>query len=147
MQSHFARGPKLCIRVISVISKLYFIASGSVLSRVIYFLLTIAQPKKQVRTLHNRLKIIKEVETNPGEKRVDIVKRLGLSASTLNSIFAKKDELCKQIEKCGNVCKRRKTGKESTFAELETGLFTWYQQAWASNIATDGTTLRKKRKL
>jgi hypothetical protein len=36
MQSHFARGPQLHVRVISVISELYFVASGSVLSCVIY---------------------------------------------------------------------------------------------------------------
>jgi hypothetical protein len=35
MQSRFARGPQLHVCVISVISELYFIASGSVLSRVI----------------------------------------------------------------------------------------------------------------
>jgi hypothetical protein len=68
MQSRFARGPQLRVRVISIISKLYFIANGY----VIYFLWTMAQPKKQVRTLHDRLKIIEEVEKNPGEKRVDI---------------------------------------------------------------------------
>ena len=45
-----------------------------------------AQPKKHVRTLHDRLKIIEEVEKNPAEKRVDIAKRLGLAASTLNYI-------------------------------------------------------------
>jgi hypothetical protein len=50
---------------------------------------------------------------------VDIAKRLGLPASTLNSIFAKKNEICEQIQKCGNACKKRKTGKESIFAELE----------------------------
>ena len=83
-----------------------------------------AQPKKHVRTLHDRLKIIEEVEKNPAEKRVDIAKRLGLSASTLYSIFAKKNEIREQIQKCGNACKKRKTGKESTFAELETVLFT-----------------------
>jgi hypothetical protein len=76
-------------------------------------------PKKRVRTLHDRLKIIQEVETNPGEKRVDMAKRLGLPASTLNSIFAKKKEIREQIQKCGNACKKRKTGKESTFAKLE----------------------------
>ena len=73
-----------------------------------------AQPKKHVRTLHDRLKIIEEVENNPAEKHVDIAKRLGLSASTLNSIFAKKNEIGEQIQKCGNACKKRKTGKEST---------------------------------
>ena len=51
-----------------------------------------AEPNKHVRTLHDRLKIIEEVEKNPAEKRVDIAKRLGLAASTLNSIFAKKNE-------------------------------------------------------
>ena len=105
-----------------------------------------AQPKKHVRTLHDRLKIIQEVEKNPGEKRVDIAKRLGLSASTLTSIFVNKDEIREQIEKCGNACKKRKTGKQSTFAELETALFTWYQQARASNIPIDGATLRNYAK-
>jgi hypothetical protein len=84
------------------------------------------------------LKITEEAEKNPGEKRVDIAKRFGLAASTLNSIFARKDEIREQIEECGNVCKKRKTGKESKFAELETVLFTWYQQARASNIPVDG---------
>ena len=57
------------------------------------------QLKKQVRTSHDRLKIIEEVEKNPGEKRVYIAKWLGLATSTLNSIFAKKDEIRQQIEK------------------------------------------------
>jgi hypothetical protein len=93
------------------------------------------------------LKIIQEVERNPGEKRVDIAKRLGLPANTLNSIFAKKNEIREQIQKCGNACKKRKTGKESTFAELEMVLFTWYQHARASNIANHGTILREKAKI
>jgi 2-hydroxychromene-2-carboxylate isomerase len=67
-----------------------------------------------------------KVKKNPGEKRVYIAKRLGLAASTLNTIFAK-DEIRQQTEKCCNACKKRTTGKESTFAELETVLFTWYQ--------------------
>jgi hypothetical protein len=78
---------------------------------------------------------------------VNIAKRLGLPTSTLNSIFAKKDEIREQIEKCGNACKKRKNGKESTFAELKMVLFTWYQQAWACNIPIDGTTLREKAKI
>jgi hypothetical protein len=56
------------------------------------------------------LKIVEEVEKNPGEKCVDLAKRLGLAPSTLNSIFAKKDGIQKQTEKCGNASK-------------------WYQQA------------------
>jgi Mn-dependent DtxR family transcriptional regulator len=62
--------------------------------------------QKLVRTLHDRLKIIQEVEKNPGEKRVDIAKRLGLPTSTLNTIFAKKNEIREQIQKCGNACKK-----------------------------------------
>jgi hypothetical protein len=74
--------------------------------------------QKLVRTLYDRLKIIEEIEKNPGEKPVDIAKRLWLPASTLNSIFAKKNDIREQIQKCGNVYKKRKTRKESTFAEL-----------------------------
>jgi hypothetical protein len=89
--------------------------------------------KMRIRSLHGRLKLIHEVEKNPGEKRVDIAKRLGLPASTLNSIFAKKDNIREKVQKCGNACKKRKNYKQSTFAELETVLFTWYQQIQYSN--------------
>jgi hypothetical protein len=106
-----------------------------------------SQPKKQVRTQHERLKIVEEVEKNPGEKRVDIAKRLGLAPSTLNSTFAKKDKIREQTEKCGNASKKRKTERESTFTELESVLFTWYQQARASNIPFDGPILRGKAKM
>jgi hypothetical protein len=44
---------------------------------------SLAMAQKIVRTLNDRLKIIEEIENNPGEKRVDIAKRLGLRASTL----------------------------------------------------------------
>jgi hypothetical protein len=51
------------------------------------------------------LKIVEEVEKNPGGKRVDIAKRLGLAPNTLNSIFAKKDDIREQTGKCGNARK------------------------------------------
>jgi hypothetical protein len=35
---------------------------------------SLAMAQKLVRTLHDRLKIIEEIEKNPGEKRVDIAK-------------------------------------------------------------------------
>jgi DNA-binding Lrp family transcriptional regulator len=54
--------------------------------------------QKLVRTLDDWLKIIEEIEKNPREKHVDIAKRLGLPASTLNTIFAKKNEIREQIQ-------------------------------------------------
>jgi hypothetical protein len=42
---------------------------------------------------------------------------------------------------------RRGKRRESTFAELESVLFMWYQQAQASNIPVDGTILRGKAKM
>jgi transposase-like protein len=56
------------------------------------------------------LKIVEEVK-NPGEKHIDIAKHLGLAPSTLNSIFAKKDRIREQTEKCGNASKKSKTGR------------------------------------
>jgi hypothetical protein len=63
--------------------------------------------QKLMRTLHDPLNIIEEIEKNPGEKRVDIAKDSGgLRASTLNTIFAKKNEIREQIQKCGNACNK-----------------------------------------
>jgi hypothetical protein len=109
--------------------------------------MVMAARKNRVRSLHDRLKLIHEVEKNPGEKRVDIAKRLGLPASTLNSIFTKKNDIREQVQICGAACKKQKNYKQSTFVELETVLFTWYQQARASNIPIDGTILKEKVKI
>jgi hypothetical protein len=49
-----------------------------------------------------------EVEKNLREKRVVIAKQLGLPAITLKSIFAKKNDIHEQVQKCGNACKKRK---------------------------------------
>jgi hypothetical protein len=46
---------------------------------------------------------------------MDIAKQLGLPGSTLNTIVTKKNDIREQIQKCGNMCKKRNTGKESTF--------------------------------
>ena len=75
---------------------------------LVYFPWTMTQPKKQVRTSHDRLKIIEEVKKNPGQKRVYIEKRLRLAARTLNSIFAKKDEIRQQIENVVTHARREK---------------------------------------
>jgi hypothetical protein len=39
---------------------------------------SMAMAQKLVRTLHDRLKIIEQIEKNPGEERVHIAKRLVL---------------------------------------------------------------------
>jgi hypothetical protein len=51
--------------------------------------------------------------------------------------------LHEQIQKCGNVCKKRKTGKESTFAELEMVLFTWYQHSVTDADRENNLSLEK----
>ena len=104
------------------------------------------QPKKQVRTLHDRLKIIQEVEKNPGEKRVCMAKRLRLAASTLNSIFAKKDEIRQQTENVVTRVRRKKLVRSQHLRNWKL-FFTWYQQVRASSIPIDGTTLREKAKI
>lgn len=100
--------------------------------------------KREVRTLDERINIIEEIERNPGEKKVDAAKRLGLATSTLSSILAKKEEIRLQASKCGPASKKRKNSRESTFKELEEVLFSWYQQARASGIPVDGTILKEK---
>jgi hypothetical protein len=65
-------------------------------------------PKKRVRTLHDRLKIIQEVEKNPGEKRVDIAKQFGLPTSTLNLYSPRR---MRYANKYRNVVTRARTEK------------------------------------
>lgn len=99
---------------------------------------------KQIRTLAEKIRLIEEVEKHPFEKRVEIAKRLKLPPSTLNSIISKKDEIRKQVDKYGASAKKRKTGRESTYKDLETVLYDWYRQARALQIPIDGTILREK---
>jgi hypothetical protein len=49
-----------------------------------------------------------------------------------------------QADKCGTSAKKRKTGKVSTYSELENVLFTWCNQARASGIPVDGRILQGK---
>jgi hypothetical protein len=80
-------------------------------------------------------------------RRIDIAKCLGLAPSTLNSTVVKKREIREQIDRCGKSCKKRKTGIESTFRELESVLLAWYQQVRSSGIPIDGNILREKAKI
>jgi hypothetical protein len=64
----------------------------------------------------------------------------------LNSIVAKKREIQEQTDKCRKSCKKRKTGRESTFHELESVLLAWYHEAQTSGIPIDGNILSEKAK-
>jgi hypothetical protein len=67
------------------------------------FSMIMALRKKRVRTLHDRLKIIHEVEKNPGEKRVDIAKL----TRTVKTFCLEKSYF--QLRQ--NSAKKHKTGK------------------------------------
>jgi len=82
------------------------------------------------------------VENNPTEKWINKAECLGVAPSKLTSFVAKKREIRKQIDKCGKLCKRRRTGRESTFREFESILLAWHQQAWALGIPVEGNMLR-----
>jgi centromere protein B len=77
------------------------------------------------------------------QKWIDIAKCLGLAPSTSNSIVVKEREIREQFDKS---CKKRKTGRESAFCELDSVRLAWYQQARASGIPIDGNILCEKAK-
>ncbi|XP_054711199.1 zinc finger protein 484-like [Uloborus diversus] len=85
------------------------------------------RPTKTYLTLYEKLRVIEESESNPSEKKVNMAKRLGLPASTLNTILIKKDEIREQILKFGLSSTTRKTRKESKYSDLEVELFEWYK--------------------
>jgi hypothetical protein len=63
--------PYLCVLYILLAFHVTFSFDPSIFALVFS---SLAMAQKLVRTLHNRLKIIEEIEKNPGEKRVDIAK-------------------------------------------------------------------------
>jgi len=93
---------------------------------------------KQVRMVHERLKIIAEVEKNPTEEWFDMAKYLGLSPSTLNSTVGKKVEIVEQISKCRKSCKKKKAGGNSVSCKLQIVWLVCYKTLWASGICIDG---------
>jgi hypothetical protein len=78
------------------------------------------------------------------EKRINVAKQLDLPPATLNMITVKKKEIREQADKCGTSAKKRKTGKVSTYSELEDVLFAWYHQARALGISVNGSIQRVK---
>jgi hypothetical protein len=112
------------------------IVSVIVIFKTIFF--HMAFPVKQVRTLEEQQRIIEEVEKNLSQKRTDVVKRLGLAPSTLNSIIAMKREIREQADKCGTSTNKRMMGKELTYRKMEN------IQARASGIPVDGTILQEE---
>jgi hypothetical protein len=66
-----------------------------------------------LRILHERLKIMEEVEKNPTEKQINVAQWLRSALSTINFIVVKKREIQEQTDNCGKLCKKRKKGLES----------------------------------
>jgi hypothetical protein len=75
-------------------------------------------PTKEVRTLHQGLKITEEMEKNPTEKQINIAKRLRLVPSMLNSNVTKKREI-QEHGRCRKSCKKRKPGGNLLSASLK----------------------------
>jgi hypothetical protein len=76
---------------------------------------------------------------------VDIAKRLGLGASTLNTIFVEKNEI-REYRNLVTHTRNEKLASSLYLLNWERCFFTWCQQARASNIPIDETILREKAK-
>jgi hypothetical protein len=59
----------------------------------------------------------------------------------LNFIIAEKREIQEQIINFRKSCKKSKTGRESTFRELDSVLLAWYLQVQAPGIPVDTNVL------
>jgi len=84
--------------------------------------------KRKSLTLSEKLHVIEEIDKNPGETRTDIAKRLQLPSSTLNGIYAKKEELQAAAEKSGSSSKTIKKVRQVSNETLDGVLLEWFTQ-------------------
>lgn len=97
--------------------------------------------KRKALSLEEKLNVLDAVDKQPGRKRVEIAKELGLPPSTLNSIVSKRAEIKGNAALFGPKAKQARGAKYGT---LDESLLTWFQQARAAGINFDGSILREK---
>lgn len=102
-------------------------------------------PKRSRKELcfDKKIDLIKRSEAFPKPTQRDLAKFYGVGTSTVSDILKKKDDLKKQF--ADNVsCKRKRFNSGSKFAELNTLVLKWFEQARAKNLPLSGPIIQEK---
>ncbi|XP_046682893.1 tigger transposable element-derived protein 6-like [Homalodisca vitripennis] len=96
--------------------------------------------KRRAISVECKRKIIKCVEDNPAKKKLDIVKELGISPSTLATILKKKEKFDDGSVLCSKIRKIR----SCELKDVEECVVKWLKQCRDKNIAISGPILQEK---
>ncbi|KAH6921440.1 hypothetical protein HPB50_000588 [Hyalomma asiaticum] len=76
------------------------------------------------------------VDRTPKRKQIDIANKLGLPASTVNTVVSKRKETETNAMVFSGATKQARGARHG---ELKEALLKWFKQVWASGISFDGT--------
>lgn len=82
-----------------------------------------------------------KADSDPKQKRVDVAKKPGLSASMIDVIIGKMKEIKANTPPLDSQTKKARTAKP---INLDAAVFAWFQKARAPIINSDGGILRQK---
>lgn len=101
-----------------------------------------APRKRKALSLGEKLDILAAVDSNPKRKQCDVAKELGLPASTVNSVLAKRWNVKANVHVFGRERKGARMGKH---ADLDAAVLDWFKlEVEASGNVVDGVALREK---
>ena len=97
--------------------------------------------KKKSISIKEKLQIIESIEK--GEKQASVGQRLGLTKTTVNTIWKKKETLKRQFESSdyNDNCKRFRAANNK---DIDDALLLWFKQARSQNITVNGPILMAK---
>jgi hypothetical protein len=97
--------------------------------------------KRKALSLEEKLRVIREVESNPTLTRVEVAKRLNMPITTVKGIMEKKAQLSTQSSVTSYKVKRKCPGK---YEDVEKKLLVWFKQSVALNIPINGLLLKRE---
>lgn len=98
--------------------------------------------KRKTLTLEDKVAVLDAVAA--GEKKKDVAARFGIPASSLSTILNAKDSIRSAVE-AGTSGKKKKL-KQSTYADVDKAVYTWFMDMRARNVPISGAVLQQKAK-
>lgn len=104
--------------------------------------MSVSTKKRKTLTLEDKVAILDAVAA--GEKKKDVAGRFGIPASSLSTILNAKDAIRGAVQ-AGTSGKKKKL-KQSTYADVDKAVFTWFMDMRARNVPISGAVLQQKAK-
>jgi transposase len=90
-------------------------------------------------TVEQKLSIVREAEE--AQKKGEVAKKYGISASTLSTFIKNKRKLEEKVDEGGG---KKKRLRELEYPDIDTAVFQWFKQMRSQNVPINGPLLQSK---